>query len=239
MECLNCKQAVEQDFCSHCGQEATTSKMTMRELLLDFLKSIYLFESPILKTIVALFSRPGMFVREYLEGKRQGYSRPVQFILICLTLYFVVIAVFDVNLIDTQGLENVDGKKAKALLFVKHLQGHLDKIILLSTPLTALFVKWLFFKSNYRYSEHLTMILFAQGISTLTQTALLAAIAYDTRAVHANHIIKLAIYTFMFVGFYKVSGTHSFLKALLLLLMNYVSIFVLVVVGAIVFLLLS
>ena len=89
--CLNCDTALRGgDFCSQCGQKATTGRINFRETLNDFLESTFSLKAPLMRTIKLLILNPGKLFREYIDGRRKTYYRPVAFFLLFTAIYLII-----------------------------------------------------------------------------------------------------------------------------------------------------
>jgi len=84
--CLNCDADVTDSYCSVCGQRARTTRTTLPRLLRDFGDHLLSFDSHALRTLRALFTRPGTFIRAFLLGRRVGYARPLPYYLLAVAL---------------------------------------------------------------------------------------------------------------------------------------------------------
>ena len=78
--CLNCGDKLTGDFCRVCGQSADTERYTATAVAHETYHALRKFDlTTTAITIWELARRPGTFVREYLEGKRVGFTNPVRF----------------------------------------------------------------------------------------------------------------------------------------------------------------
>lgn len=88
--CLNCSHFVPDIYCSHCGQPNTEAKLTLKDLLHDFIHMLTHFDGKFFKTLRVLFTRPGFLTRAYLEGKRRQYLPPVQMYVFTSAVFFFI-----------------------------------------------------------------------------------------------------------------------------------------------------
>lgn len=88
--CLNCGHFVPDIYCSHCGQPNTEAKLTLKDLLHDFIHMLTHFDGKFFKTLRVLFTRPGFLTRAYLEGKRRQYLPPVQMYVFTSAVFFFI-----------------------------------------------------------------------------------------------------------------------------------------------------
>lgn len=90
MNCKNCNAPLQGKFCSDCGQSASVTKLRMTKLIKDLFYSIFQVDKGFFFTFIAMISRPGNAIREYLDGKRVKYYQPISYVLVLSTIYFLV-----------------------------------------------------------------------------------------------------------------------------------------------------
>lgn len=89
--CLNCGEAVQENFCPKCGQETTNRTTSLRPLFADLLAEVFSFDSKLLHTIVPLFLRPGQLTLDYNLGKRARYLSPFKIYLFMSLAFFLAL----------------------------------------------------------------------------------------------------------------------------------------------------
>jgi hypothetical protein len=89
MNCKNCGYSVEGNYCSHCGQKASVGRITFSSILQEVSESIFQVNKGFSHTLIGLFVRPGDSINEYLEGKRKSHFKPIAYLLILSTVYFL------------------------------------------------------------------------------------------------------------------------------------------------------
>ena len=76
--CANCSLEYEGRFCPRCGQKASTSRLTPKNLIVSILEVGDFNNRSVLGTIIDLFTRPGYFMRDFLKGHRAPYYAPIK-----------------------------------------------------------------------------------------------------------------------------------------------------------------
>lgn len=76
--CLNCGHMVEEQFCTHCGQENIETRQSFMGLLTHFVEDLTHYEGKFWRSMKYLIFRPGYLSRTYLDGKRITYIPPVR-----------------------------------------------------------------------------------------------------------------------------------------------------------------
>jgi hypothetical protein len=85
--CKNCGAELNGKYCSNCGQENLTSRLSVGHLFKDATHGILHWESSILKTFKELILRPGKFIRIYIDGKRKSFVKPFSYFIFIQTVY--------------------------------------------------------------------------------------------------------------------------------------------------------
>lgn len=106
-DCLNCGAPLgDARYCPRCGQQAREPVPSVRGLFHQYFDDVLSLDSRILRTLRLLFLRPGILTREYLEGRRVRYVRPLRLYLVSSLFFFLVLGwTSDELLVRTSGLE--------------------------------------------------------------------------------------------------------------------------------------
>jgi len=88
--CKNCGSELEGKYCSNCGQEDISTRLTVGHIFKDATHGILHWESSILKTFKELILRPGKFLRIYLDGKRKPFVKPFSYFIFIQTVYVII-----------------------------------------------------------------------------------------------------------------------------------------------------
>lgn len=92
MQCKNCHNLLQGNFCHKCGQKAILKPLSLKECINLFLGSLN-FDSQIFMTLKKLISQPDKIVRDYLLGRRKRYTNPIKFYILTLTIQIFVITI--------------------------------------------------------------------------------------------------------------------------------------------------
>lgn len=86
--CANCGAPIEGTYCANCGQETSLELPTASAFLREAAGRYVALDGRLLRTLAALFFRPGFLTREYLAGRRRRYVRPGRlFLVLSLALF--------------------------------------------------------------------------------------------------------------------------------------------------------
>lgn len=88
--CLHCGTEYLGKFCPNCGQSSKTNRFTIKGAIKDAATVLAKFDTGFMHTIISLFYRPGYMIREYLEGHRVCYFKPLKLLVFLSTIYIVV-----------------------------------------------------------------------------------------------------------------------------------------------------
>ena len=88
---MNCKHPLDisDKYCPNCGQKNSTKRLTIRDFIDEFLANFYAYDSKVKRTIVSLFTKPGIAARDFINGKRLYYANPFRFYLSISLIYFI------------------------------------------------------------------------------------------------------------------------------------------------------
>lgn len=80
-------------YCAACGQRAAPFLRPVHHLGREVVADYFGFDGKLWRTIVPLLFRPGFLTREYLDGRRNRYVRPVRLYLTASVLLFFLLSV--------------------------------------------------------------------------------------------------------------------------------------------------
>jgi len=90
VKCRHCGHEYVGRFCPNCGQKASTKRFTLGGIVDETFEMLTNFDHSFIRTMVELFYRPGYMIRNYLEGHRVCYFKPMQLLAFMTTLYLAV-----------------------------------------------------------------------------------------------------------------------------------------------------
>ncbi|NHF61621.1 DUF3667 domain-containing protein [Flavobacteriaceae bacterium TP-CH-4] len=95
MKCKNCDNKVDGNFCANCGQNSKVDKLNLPNFITEISDSVFQLNRGLFFTIKELFTRPGHAIRDFIQGKRKEYFKPIAFVLTLSTIYFLVSQISD------------------------------------------------------------------------------------------------------------------------------------------------
>lgn len=92
--CQNCHapMAEHATFCSDCGQKYQDSRLTLREMIADFIGNTLSLDQRLMTTLVPLLTKPGKVTRDYMDGMRQRYMQPFRLLLGVIIVLFSIVS---------------------------------------------------------------------------------------------------------------------------------------------------
>jgi len=208
LTCLNCGTEISDQFCAHCGQKKEVKRLTWHSLVHEVAHFFSHIEEGFIKTSVQLVYRPGRTIREYLEGKRKTYYKPVALYLVWVTIFLITR-----NLIigwmhyEAQSVDNfLFFNKETGSYFVEHR--NIFELLLL--PIIALFALLIITRPKMNYIETLVLGIYVFSVIQMFNTlqiiinGLLLRINFMTSMFEIQIlIVNLGWGFFCFMDFYK------------------------------------
>lgn len=96
-KCLSCGMEYEGNFCPNCGQSAKVGRLSLKRVLTEALPDIYNLDNRFMRTCIDLFRRPGHMIKDYIEGNRAPYYKPVSLLFVVAAIYLIVAHLFHIE----------------------------------------------------------------------------------------------------------------------------------------------
>ena len=221
IECKNCHNHFQGNFCNKCGQKVMQDRNTLKRFFNLVFESIDV-QKGVLYTAKLLFTNPGKLVNEYLDGRTKDYYNPLKYLLIIAGINAIVMLsfnIFDTNVENTNELlgETGEGNKLQ-LLIIGYLKRFLNIFPLLIIPFYSLVSKWVFKKHKLYYAEHLIInsYLFAQYtlLQMITYLLLFQIPGLSELSLAFGIVVFISYYTYAFRSIFSIRFLPSFLSAL-------------------------
>jgi hypothetical protein len=165
MNCKNCNAEINSKFCPDCGQPASLKRIDGKYIIHE-IEHVLHFERGILYTIRELITNPGQNIRNYLSENRSRLVKPIIFIIITSLIYSLTVSIFHIE----DGYVKFKGEGAQLnthFKITKWIQNHYGYSNLIMGIFIALWIKFLFRKTNYNIYEILIMLCFVMGMAML------------------------------------------------------------------------
>jgi len=89
--CANCQYQFDgiDNYCPNCGQENHSHHAPFKHIIIELIESLTHFDTKFFATVKALFLKPGLLTKDYIEDKRARYVPPVRlYIFISFVFFF-------------------------------------------------------------------------------------------------------------------------------------------------------
>ncbi|MEO6759972.1 MAG: DUF3667 domain-containing protein, partial [Saprospiraceae bacterium] len=138
-----------------CGQTAHPHRLDMGHILHEMVHVFTHADKGIFYLTKAMFRRPGLVAKDYVEGRRQQYFNPFSYLVLTVAVAAFLSNYF--HLMDTSAPgEHIRPGEA---LVAKNI----NLVFLIAAPIGAFFNWLLFWRSRYNYAENLTLQAFLGG----------------------------------------------------------------------------
>ena len=154
-----------------CGEKTSNKRLTLKDVFADFMSNLLELEFPLLNTVKGLTLRPGVLCREYINGKRKPYSRPFQYYLVTLAIFYLFFLALGLQISDFSAGIVPEFPEGEAGAPARELAGQINQLInqysrlfhFVLIPITSLFSWVIFKKVGYNFTENFVMNLFLGG----------------------------------------------------------------------------
>lgn len=158
--CLNCNEPLIGNYCTTCGQSASTHRFTLKHIFTqDFVRVIFYINKGFFYTLKELFTRPGNSVREYVSGKRVKHLNYFTLLIVVLIVFTILEQITPFHFTDLVE-ENNEIIKSFDLILKKYPKFLYVGII----PFYALFSFLIFKKAQQNYAEHVVLTTFRVAV---------------------------------------------------------------------------
>ena len=208
-KCLNCgKKSTEGDFCPYCGQRKDVSRITMTVLSISLLSGLTRINRGFLYTCWKLLLQPWNVIKDYLQGKRQQYTGPIQILIILCFLSVVVSSMMgDSSATKVPAIPSIGDDKYFGNLLLKVIQWYLSTPILqyltIFIPAVPVFMLITTDKGKHKYNlaECIIAAIYTSASSIVFRliTSPLQSILGEDRSL----LTMLYLLTISFIGIFK------------------------------------
>ena len=211
LQCLNCEETVERNYCSTCGQKTATHRITLKHFLFhDIIHGVWHLDKGILFTLKQALIRPGRAALDYISGKRVRYYNVFYLIMLLIGL-----GIFIEHLYVDFSSQYVTYSKlpvAENDASLDFLGKYVKFFLLLAIPVYAFNSFLLFNKKRLLYSEHLIvfgMLFLGIILITLLGNVLFFAEFNENTYLLAdwsNFLVPILLVPYLINGLYGAFG---------------------------------
>ncbi|RYG54610.1 MAG: DUF3667 domain-containing protein, partial [Chitinophagaceae bacterium] len=122
--CRNCGNEFEGNFCNNCGQKSKTARLDWAYLNDEAKYTFLHLNGGLLFTIAQLFKRPGHAIREFVDGKRVNYYKPILLLFVVAGFYGLLVHNIDFRKIqEAARIDNAGVSEEQKVLLDSLFQG--------------------------------------------------------------------------------------------------------------------
>lgn len=164
--CKTCNAKLHGRFCYFCGQRTLAGRFTLKSSMSSFFSVIANVDKGLWHTIIWMFTKPQVLLRDCLNGATVKYFHPFRYLFLLLTIQvFIMVSVIDMESITLGLLESsIDANQMemqKKWMHFVYSYNHL--IIASSIPFLALAYWIVFGVKKYNYGEQLIVTAYSYG----------------------------------------------------------------------------
>ncbi len=163
MNCKNCNNELNSNFCPNCGQPSNLKRIDGHYIIHE-IEHVLHFERGILFTIKELVTNPGQNIRNYFSENRSRLVKPIIFIIVTSLIYSLCNQFFH---FEDSYINYVDTKKSATTEIFNWVQGHYGYANIIMGIFIALWTKLFFKKYEYNFFEILILLCFVMGMGML------------------------------------------------------------------------
>lgn len=174
--CKSCGNEFKGTYCNLCGEKVITPKdRSFRKFLSTILIAVTFVDNKFIKSLWLIIKNPGFLSKEYAEGRRVNYIRPMQMFFVLNLIYFLfpILQLFNsslrtqmyylfhsemvrnmvINRVASEGL-SLDGF---SLMYDGKSTGLAKLLIVIFVFLASLPLSLIFRKKNRYFTDHLAL----------------------------------------------------------------------------------
>lgn len=230
--CLNCGSELMDVYCHKCGQKNLRKRLTLKDILNDIVKYVFELEGPFIKTIKYLTINPGKVCKEFVNGKRKIYVQPVQYFIIALTFYYLIVFLTGIDFIEIIYRQNkqlgMPMSKKEFAETTGFIFSNLKFLTFILIPIFAVISKLFFKRSGYNYAENIVMAFYLHAHTLLIGILFIPLILWKPAMFMLSTIPELFYIIF---GLVQFNQGRLFIKIIKGFLVYFVSYLIFIIIS--------
>ena len=232
--CKSCENEFEGLYCNICGEKVITPEdKKIKHFIGEFINAVSFADSKFWRTLRSILFKPGEFSRNFVDGRRKKYMRPIALFLFANLVYFFL-PLFNTfhSSLGTQtraknffysslAYEMVMDKIEKDNIRLEEYEirynaktKELSKIFLILLVFILSFFMWVFHNPKKSYlSENVTLSLEFMTYVILIAVQLQGVIAVLFRAVGYGHLVSetfITIVAIFLIFYFLIKSEFNF-----------------------------
>lgn len=247
MNCVNCSSEITGKYCSACGQPTGVQRITFKHVLGDIQSKFLGLDNQFARTVIDATIRPGKMFGAVLAGNRRKYMGAGGYLFLMLSL---MILLFDIFEVDTKALfgravemqsdsMTTDKQRVFADSVMNFIAHNFRLISFLMLPIYAGFSRFIFRKVPLNFVEHVTLNAYTQAHPVWITLIGGLLLRYANVNISDMFLIVTIGYSIWFYMDYfkEIKPWRRFLKALLVQIYALISLMIIGIVIAIIYVL--
>lgn len=213
--CKNCDSHISDRYCQNCGQRSSVHKVTFKETFVDFVDTIFSVNTPLWMTLRLLVISPGKLFREYLDGRRKRYYKPVSFFILCTVTYIVLRSL--INYDPMAGNDPIQEGIDMTILMEagRFMVANINNILFLFVFSFAIVLK-LFFYRHYKLAEYVAISFYLIAVYNLIGTLVMFYLKYVDPTLKFIPFFLMLIYVmYALISLFKTKKLLVAIKGIL------------------------
>lgn len=217
-KCKNCNTELISNFCHKCGQRSSVHKVTFKETFTDLANAIFSVNAPLIITAKLLIVNPGELFRNYLDGRRKNYYKPVSFFIVTTLIYVIVRSLINYDPMTTAGV-NVKGEILEKA--GRYMVKNINNIMFLFVFTLGVFLKLFFYRKN-SLAEFVAISFYAVGVYTMFGLVSMFFLKYADPSYKSIPIIAFMFYViFAFSSYFKSRSFFTIFKTAIVYFLSF------------------
>ncbi len=218
-KCLNCKLPITANFCSNCGQRKKLPRLTFKEIIKDFLSTVFNVDAPFPKTILGLFKQPHALIKGFINGQRKSFYAPIKYMVLCLFLSLLISKLIGFDPIENQKLINgevsIEDARQRGYEVGNFMAKYLNYFLFIFPFCIALVSKLFFWKHSYNLAERAVFGFYMAGQYVLISVLPTILTLLDPKWMYLINPLGIIYLTIVFYHFFlRKSKIKVFFKSL-------------------------
>ena len=225
--CPNCQTELQGKYCHQCGQKQH-GRITLGFIFNEFFKHVFDLESPFINTVKGLTIRPGTTCLEYVNGIRKSITSPIQYLIITITVHFIIYYTLDLNYLEMSGMnpQEINGISSATVKsdfdnIGEFIANNIKVLMLMYIPIYAFFTSIFFKRKAYNYAENLILATYLQAHSYVYQIPLLMLLLIDNSLMLVLVVVDFLYFTWGVIQFFRSNLFVGIIKCIIITIVSY------------------
>jgi len=204
-KCKNCGSAISAKFCPECGQRTKLGRLSVKEILSEFLSSVFNIDAPFPKTLSRMFFKPHLIIKEFIEGRRKSYYAPVKYMVLCLFLNLLLGEIVGFDPIENQrsmDSRTLDEQSRLGYQAGEFLSKYLNYFLFILPFSMAVVAKIFFWKSKYNFAERTALGFYLAGQFIVISIVPILLSRLEPRLFHLMFPLSILYFTYAIYNFF-------------------------------------